>query len=183
MPTYRADDDTLLHYDELAGPDAVGPPLVVLAGGAARHPGYLGDLAGLAERHPLVVPHPRGVGSSPSPTDPDAGSYWRQAADIEALRRHLGQDRLLLAGHSAGTRLAVAYAAQYPDRPAALILITPPAGYLVDTPSDSHEIAARRGDDPAFTAALAALDEGPATWDDDGVDSWQQVVAPASYAH
>lgn len=193
MPTHRAADDTLLHYDELtAGTGAAaGPPVVVLGGGAARHPVYLGDLAGLAERHPLVVPHHRGVGSSPSLTGPadERGSNWRQAADLEALRQHLGQDRLLVAGHSAGTRLAVAYAAQYPDRLAALVLITPPAGYLVGpATSDAQQIADRlaattRRDDTAFAAALDALSEGPAGWDDDGINDWQQRVAPASYAH
>ena len=106
MPTFRAADDALLHYDEHGD----GPPLVALAGGAACHPSYLGDLAGLSRR--LIVPHLRGVGLSPSPAAPEGGSYWQQAADLEALRAHLGLDRLALTGHSAGTRMAVAYAAR-----------------------------------------------------------------------
>ncbi|TDC49549.1 alpha/beta fold hydrolase [Jiangella ureilytica] len=184
MPTYRADDDTPLHYDELAGPDAAGPPVVVLAGGAARHPVYLGDLAGLAERHPLVIPHLRGIGSSPAPAQLEEGSYWCQAADLEALRGHLGQDRLLVAGHSAGTRLAVAYAVQYPDRVAALLLLTPPSAHLVDAEPDAERIAGRlRTAEPAFAEAWTALAAGPAVLDDEGFNDWQRRVAPSSYAH
>lgn len=189
MPTYRADDTTSLHYDELAGPDAAGPPVVVLAGGAARHPVYLGDLAGLAERHPLVIPHLRGIGESPAPAPdrPDqleAASYWRQADDLDALRRHLGQDRLLVAGHSAGTRLAVAYAVQYPEHVAALLLLTPPSVHLVDAEPDAERIADRlRTTEPAFADAWAALAEGPAVLDDEGFNDWQRRVAPSSYAH
>ncbi|WP_205629389.1 alpha/beta fold hydrolase [Jiangella muralis] len=182
MPAYRAADDTSLHYDELAGPDAAGPPIVVLAGGAARHPEYLGDLAGLAERHPLVIPHLRGVGASPAPDDPEAGSYWWQADDVEALRRHLGHDRLLVAGHSAGTRLAVSYAVRYPERLAALLLVTPPSTHLVDVAPDAGAIATRRTDD-AFQGAWVALQAGPSVLDDDGFDDWQRRVAPAGYAH
>ncbi|PZF81976.1 alpha/beta fold hydrolase [Jiangella anatolica] len=184
MPAYRAADDTSLHYDELAGPVAAGPPVVVLAGGAARHPAYLGDLAGLAGRHPLVIPHLRGVGESPAPDEPEAGSYWRQAGDLEALRRHLGQDRLLVAGHSAGTRLAVAYAVQYPAHVAALVLITPPSTHLVDAEPDAEAIAERlRAADPAVDDAWTALLAGPAVLDDEGFNVWQRRVAPASYAH
>ncbi|SDS30616.1 alpha/beta fold hydrolase [Jiangella sp. DSM 45060] len=182
MPVYRADDATTLHYDELAGAAAAGPPIVVLAGGAARHPVYLGDLAGLAERHPLVIPHLRGVGASPAPDEPEAGSYWRQADDVEALRRHLGHDRLLVAGHSAGTRLAVAYAVQHPERVAALLLVTPPSTHLVEVAPDTAAIAARRTDD-AFTQAWAALQAAPSELDDDGFGDWQRRVAPAGYAH
>lgn len=46
MPTYEGDDGTLLHYDVLG--DTSASPVIVLAGGAARHPEYLGDLAGLS---------------------------------------------------------------------------------------------------------------------------------------
>jgi hypothetical protein len=52
----------VLHYDMLSGGSV--SLLIVLAVGAARHPEYLGDLAGLSGRHQLLVPHLRGVGGS-----------------------------------------------------------------------------------------------------------------------
>jgi len=125
VPIYEGDDGTLLHYDVLG--DTSAGPVIVLAGGAARHPEYLGDLAGLSGRAQLCLPHLRGVGRSPVPVNVEQGSFWRQAADVDRLRAHLGLDRCLVAGHSAGTRVAMSYAAQFPARLAGLLLITPPA--------------------------------------------------------
>ena len=155
MPTYRGYDDAPLHYDTLGS----GPPLIVLAGGAARHPAYLGDLAGLSSRHELVLPHLRGVGGSSGAA---LSSRWDQVGDVERLREQLGLDRCVLVGHSAGTRLALAYAASFPGRITGLLLITPPASYLVDVPSDG----------PAR----------PSTDDDAGFNAWQAAVGPVGYA-
>ena len=49
---------------------------------------------------------------------------------VEDLRTHLGLDQLTIVAHTAGTRLTIAYAVQYPDRVAGMLLITPPANYL-----------------------------------------------------
>lgn len=177
MPTFLASDETPLHYD-LTGS---GRTVVVLPGGAARHPSYLGDLAGLSGR--LATPHLRGVGESPAPGTPEAGSYWRQAADIEAFRRHLGLPQLTLVAHSAGTRLAIAYAAQFPDRVERMLLVTPPAGYLVPVQSDAVEITAYRRDDPTFEAATRALPNMPQPGDSQAAfEAWQEATAPAGYA-
>jgi pimeloyl-ACP methyl ester carboxylesterase len=166
-----------LHYD-LSG---TGRTVIVLAGGAARHPSYLGDLAGIPGQR--ATPHLRGVGDSPAPATPEAGSYWNQAADIETLRKHLGLPTLTLIAHSAGTRLAIAYAAQYPDRVNRMLLITPPAGYLVTVPSDADEISAHRRGEPAFDTAVAALSTMPQPGaSDDEFATWQETTAPAGYA-
>lgn len=181
MPTYAAADGTPLYYDVL-GAEPGRCPVIVLAGGAARHPSYLGDLAGLGGERRLVVPHLRGVGRSPVPAVPEAGSFWRQADDVESLRVHLGGERVTIVAHSAGTRVAIAYAAQFADRVAGLLLITPPAGYLVDEPSDADALIDDRRGEPAFDAALTALAAGPDVTSDDSFNAWQQIVAPAGYA-
>jgi pimeloyl-ACP methyl ester carboxylesterase len=179
MPTYRADDGTHLAYDVRGE----GEPLVVLAGGAALHPDYLGDLAGLSEVRQLIVPHLRGVGRSPAPEDPEAGSFWRQSADVDALRRHLGLEKLALTGHSAGTRLAIAYAAEHPERVERLVLITPPPAWLVDEPSDAGPLIDARRGEPAFDAALVARNQQlPDDLTEDAFNAWQQRVAPYAYA-
>jgi pimeloyl-ACP methyl ester carboxylesterase len=180
VPNYIGGDKTVLHFDLLGANEA--SPLIVLAGGAARHPDYLGDLAGLSERHQLIVPHLRGVGRSGDAALEGTGSWWRQAADIERLRASLGLDQCTVVGHSAGTRLAVAYAAQFPDRLAGLVLITPPALYLVDVPADAPALQAARMAEPAFAAAVAAMDEGPDTSGDDTFNAWQRAIAPLGYA-
>ncbi len=48
-----------------------------------------------------------------------------QVADIERIRRILGEERLLLVGHSYGGFLAALYAAEFPDRVEALVLLAP----------------------------------------------------------
>ena len=180
MPTYQGDDGALLHYDVLGASST--SPLIVLAGGAARHPQYLGDLAGLSEHHQLAVPHLRGVGRSSAADLADMGSWWRQAADIDLLRAELDMNRCAIVAHSAGTRLAIAYAAQFPDQLAALVLITPPASYLVDVPPDAPALAAARMAEPPFAAAVSARDTGPDTSNDETFNAWQQAIAPLCYA-
>ena len=179
MPIYPGADGAALHYD-------VGPPhgqaVIALAGGAARHPEYLDDLAGLGEQQWLVVPHLRGVGRSPLPDPVELASYWRMADDLERLRVHLGLERVVLLGHSAGTRLALSYAAQFPDRLAGLVLITPPAGILPGVQADAEDLVQRRRGDPVFDAAVAAWSAGPEGTDDAAFTAWQHLVAPMSYA-
>lgn len=184
MPTYEGSDGSLLHYDDMSGDGSGGEnePVVLLAGGAARHPSYLGDLAGLGDRHRLVIPHLRGVGHTAMPQSEEHGSFWAQAVDIERLRIHLGLQRLVLIAHSAGTRLAISYAAQFTSSVARMVLITPPAGYLVDEAPDAGSLRAKRHGDLDFEPAHAALDAGPQSSDDDGYNAWQLESAPAGYA-
>ncbi|KFF58725.1 hypothetical protein JF66_16440 [Cryobacterium sp. MLB-32] len=181
MPRYDSSDGSTLYYEDIPG-TGKAIPVILLAGGAARHPSYLGDLAGLGEEHRLVVPHLRGVGLTEAPSDPQRGSWWSQAADVEQLRIHLGLDRVTLVAHSAGTRLAIAYAAQFPRNVAALVLITPPAGYLVDEPTDVPTLIDRRRSKPDFDRAILALRVGPATSNEDDFTAWQRGSAAAGYA-
>jgi pimeloyl-ACP methyl ester carboxylesterase len=193
MPSYTGADGATLFFDDSLD----GEPIIVLAGGAARHPEYLGDLDFLGTDARRIVPHLRGVGQSPATsTDPTphdhtapdrpardgAGSWWRQADDVEALRSHLGLERLTLAAHSAGTRIAIAYAAAHPDRVERLVLLTPPAHYLVDEPSDVDALAARRVGEPEFDRAMALLAGDPDLASDEAFNEWQQATAPAGYA-
>ncbi len=48
-----------------------------------------------------------------------------QIADIERIRRILGEEKLVLIGHSFGAFLAALYAAEFPDRVSALVLVAP----------------------------------------------------------
>ncbi len=181
MPIHIAADGARLHHDVLGDPGR--PPLVVLAGGPARHPDYLGDLAGLggpAGRRRLVVPHLRGVGRSPA-GPAEAMSHWAQASDVVALLDHLGLDRAVLLGHSAGCRLTLATAVQHPQRVAALVLVTPPGAPFVAADDIDGLVAARRGD-PVFDAAVAACLEPREVADDDAYTAWQHEMAPTTYA-
>ncbi|MEO3753197.1 alpha/beta hydrolase [Streptomyces sp. B6B3] len=176
MPTFSAHDGTTLSY-RVSG---AGAPLVCLAGGPMQDPGYLGDLGGLSAHRRLVVPDPRGTGRSAVPDDPASYRCDRLVDDVEALREHLGLDRLDLLAHCAGANLAASYVARHPERVGRLALITPSvfAVGIVIPGEVRRETAELRRGEPWFDEAFAALGElaaGRVT--EDAV----RAVAPLSY--
>jgi pimeloyl-ACP methyl ester carboxylesterase len=144
MPQFTAPDGTVLAYD-VQGESAPGAaPLVCIPGGAMRDAAYLGDLGGLAGHRTLIVLHLRGTGGSAEPADPATYRCDRQVPDLEALRAHLGLDRIELFAHSAGASLALLYAAAHPERVAALTLVTPNLSTLGLGSTEEHRAEARR---------------------------------------
>jgi proline iminopeptidase len=158
MPIFSAPDGTGLAC-HLAGSGAE-PPVVCLPGGPMRAGAYLGDLGGLGARRRLAVLDLRGTGGSEVPADPATYRCDRQVEDVEAVRKHLGLERLDLLGHSAGASLAVRYAARYPDRLRRLALITPsPRTVGLELPvAERRRIMARRAGAPWFDDAAAAYE-------------------------
>ncbi|MEV8535508.1 alpha/beta hydrolase [Streptomyces sp. NPDC051211] len=158
MPTLTAPDGTELAYRVLG--DGTGAPVVCLPGGPMRDSVYLGDLGGLAARRRLIVADQRGAGLSATPEDPASYRCDRLVGDVEALREHLGLDRMDLLAHSAAANLAVRYAEQYPHRVGRLALITPgtDAVGLTVTGEDRREVGRLRKGEPWYAAASAAFD-------------------------
>ncbi|MEV6579789.1 alpha/beta hydrolase [Streptomyces sp. NPDC051582] len=135
-----------------------GEPLVCLPGGAMRASAYLGDLGGLTAGRRLILLDLRGTGDSRVPADESTYRVDHQVADVEALRNHLGLERMDLLAHSAGGNLALLYAAAHPDRLRRLALITPTcwAVGLDSTPERRLEVVrARAGGEPYDTAIAA----------------------------
>jgi pimeloyl-ACP methyl ester carboxylesterase len=121
---------------------------------------YLGDLGGLTAHRALVRLDLRGTGESAVPADPATYRCDRQVDDVEALRAHLGLERIDLLGHSAGGTLAVLYAARHPDRVGRLALVTPsprPVGLEISD-ADRRAVAERRRGEPWFPDAFAAFE-------------------------
>ncbi|MFJ4787459.1 alpha/beta fold hydrolase [Streptomyces sp. NPDC088794] len=157
MPAFSAPDGTELAY-HLTGE---GPPLVCVPGGPMQASAYLGDLGGLSAHRRLVLLDLRGTGESATPDDPSSYRCDRQVDDVEALREHLGLDRLDLLGHSGGTNLALLYAARHPERLRSLMLISPSV-YAVGVPVSGEvrrETALLRRDEPWFATGFEALGE------------------------
>ncbi|GAA1369326.1 alpha/beta hydrolase [Streptomyces beijiangensis] len=157
MPKFSAHDGTELAY-HLKGE---GPPLVCLPGGPLRASAYFGDLGGLTAHRQLVLLDLRGSGDSAAPADPSAYRCDRLVHDVEALREHLGLDRIDLLAHSAAGDLSLLYAARHPGRLSSLTLVTPvaQAAGIVITDDERRAAAELRSGEPWYDAARTALDK------------------------
>lgn len=127
-----------------------GRPVLIVHGGPGRpHLTPWAGLEPLTNRYRFHYYDQRGCGRSSRPIDRlEPGNYGRnvqvvdrtlglgaQVADLERIRRILGEDKLVLIGHSFGGFLAAMFAAEFPEHVAALVLIAP-ADVLV-APSES----------------------------------------------
>ncbi|MGW1893871.1 alpha/beta fold hydrolase [Streptomyces sp. NPDC002004] len=155
MPAFTAPDGTRLAYHV----KGEGDPVLVVPGGAMRASAYLEDLGGLTGQRRLIFLDLRGTGGSAVPADPTTYRCDRLADDVEALRVHLGLERVDLLAHSAGASVALLYAAGRPERVARLGLITPNgrAIGMARTRDDWEEAMRLRRDEPWFDAAYAAV--------------------------
>ena len=156
MDSFDAPDGTRLACHRLGR----GRPLLCLPGGPMQASAYLGDLGGLSAWRTLIRPDLRGTGDSAVPADPATYRVDRQVGDVAALAAHAGLDRFDLLGHSAGTTLALLYAARHPDRIDRLVLVNPsprPVDVAV-TDTDRRSVAEARRGEPWFPDAFAALE-------------------------
>ncbi|MBP7737431.1 MAG: alpha/beta hydrolase [Spirochaetes bacterium] len=134
-----------------------GKKVLVVHGG----PGYpfekpLAALKGLKYRFHYY--DQRGCGRSTKPFDRFAGTNYfenmktlertlglgAQVADIERIRRILNVEKLTLVGHSFGAFLSVLYAAEFPERVEALVLVSPAT--VLRLPSEYGDFYKRIGD-------------------------------------
>jgi len=147
-----------------------GPPLVVLHGGPGLDHRYLvPDLDALAASFRVVYYAQRGRGASHSGEGPEEVSIASDVADLDQLRRHLGESRVALLGHSWGGLVATEYALAHPQRVSRLVLLSPSpvshAGHVAQvsewtarrTPEQAAELE-RISADPAYQAGDIAAD-------------------------
>ncbi|MED4584279.1 alpha/beta hydrolase [Brevibacillus choshinensis] len=105
------------------------PTCFVLHGGpGGDHTGYKPGLTPLTEEMQLVYIDNRGSGHSDKGPQ-ESYSLENNLEDIEALRRHLGLEKIVLHGHSYGGMVAQAYALRYPEHVAGLLLLTTSPSY------------------------------------------------------
>jgi pimeloyl-ACP methyl ester carboxylesterase len=176
MATFEGADGTRLAYHQ-AGE---GRPLICVPGGPMQASAYLGDLGGLSAHRRLVLVDLRGTGESAIPADPASYRCDRQVDDVEALRVHLGLDRIDLLAHSAGAALALLYAARHPDRVGRLALINPSprAVGLEVSDLDRRQVAELRRGEAWFPDAFAALER---IWSGEATAADWTAIAPFTY--
>ncbi len=145
-----------------------GPMLVCHPGGPGFSSLYFADLAGLWERYTLILLNPRGTADSDRPSDRRAYQVDDYVEDVEALRDHLGIERLMLLGHSHGGMVAQAYAAKYPARVRKLVLASTLARFAPEQEAAMHAAMEKRSNEPWYPEAVAALEaEQAAEFDSD----------------
>jgi pimeloyl-ACP methyl ester carboxylesterase len=154
MRRFRSWDGTALAY-RVAGS---GPLLVCIPGGPGQAVEYLGDLGGLSSHRTLILLDNRGTGASQAPQDPLTYRVDQLVRDVEALRGHLGLDRMDLFGHSASGGTCLLYAAEHPHRLDHLVLVGPSLRVVgIQSDLGADEILARRAHEPWYADAAAAL--------------------------
>ena len=101
-----------------------GPAVVLLHGYGETGDMWAPMAADLSRDHAVVVPDLRGMGLSAKP----AGGFEKkmQAIDVAGVLDELKIDRTALVTHDIGNMVGYAFAAQYPERVARLVLIDAP---------------------------------------------------------
>lgn len=103
-----------------------GTPLLVLHGGPGMFHDYLvSGFEKLTDDYQIIFYDQRGCGKTDFPTDTASITTENFVNDLESIRKHLGIEKLNLAGHSWGSVLALNYAKKYPNQINSLILIAP----------------------------------------------------------
>ena len=157
-----------------------GPPLVCIPGGPGQAVEYLGDLGGLSSHRTLILLDNRGTGASQAPRDPMTYRVDRLVADVEALRDHLGLDRMDLFGHSASGGICLLYAAGHPHRLDHLVLANPSLRVVgIQSDLGVDEVLAQRAHEPWYAGAVAALHAEAASPQE--LERYRWLAAPLLY--
>ncbi|MFL5344056.1 MAG: alpha/beta fold hydrolase [Hyalangium sp.] len=99
-----------------------GRPIILLHGGLANHLACLPLVGSLPSRFRVITPDLRSSGKS---VDGRPLTWDRLADDVAALMRHLGAERAVVGGVSSGSGAALRFALRYPEKTAALVVVTP----------------------------------------------------------
>jgi proline iminopeptidase len=150
-----------------------GLPCLVMHGGpgfdhSALHPW----LDPLGEDMHLVYYDHRGHGRSGRPPV-ETLTYQQLCSDADALREHLGFEKIAVLGYSFGGGVALEYALRYPERLSHLILLDTGPGGNGDRWEEIEANARRKGATQEQLDALGASDENEA-------DFWRtlNLIAP-----
>jgi len=132
-----------------------GPVMIAHSGGPGMDARTWYDFAKIDEFVTIVMMHPRGSGLSGSAAG-DAYLLSDYAADLQALRIHLGVDKPIVMGWSHGGMVAMQFAFSYPDSLSKLILFDTSA-YFGEFLSDIEGAVQEFKNEPWFKKSFAAL--------------------------
>jgi len=133
-----------------------GPLLVCHPGGPGGSAAEFEDFAGLDDTFDLVLFSPRGSHGSDPADDYALASY---VGDLEALRGHLGAERIDLLGFSHGGAVAMAYAAAHRAHVRRLVLVDTLAVWGEEAEAAMVRMIETRSGEPWFADAKQAIEE------------------------
>lgn len=87
-------------------------PLLTLHGGPGAAHNYLLSMRALATDRPVIFFDQLGCGKADAPANDDIYTIQRSVEELDAVRKALRLDRVILYGHSWGTLLAIEYLCQ-----------------------------------------------------------------------
>lgn len=153
------DDIQLYHVAAGAGRNV----LVIHGGPGVPYTQSWAGLESLTDNYQFHYYDQRGCGQSTRPIDTFASPNYSanlntleqtlglgaQIADIERIRQILGEEKLILVGHSFGGFIATLYAAEFPEHVAALVLVAPAEMLVMPPPSGGlyEQVRARLPED------------------------------------
>jgi proline iminopeptidase len=137
-----------------------GPAMIAHSGGPGMDARDWDDFARIDDFVTIIAIHPRGSGLS-GPAEGDAYLLSDYAADVQALRIHLGLDKPIIMGWSHGGMVSMQFAFTYPDSLSKLILFDTSA-YFGEFLGDIEFAVRAFKDEPWFETSFAAL---KAEWD------------------
>ena len=88
-------------------------------------PDFAGFYERLARQARVIMFDRRGCGISDRPTDPDQIAIEKGMDDMRAVMDAVGSERAVVFGFEAGAAVSLLFAASYPERVAALVLMAP----------------------------------------------------------
>lgn len=119
---FKSSDDENLYYTSFGN----GPKIVILYGGPGYGSNIIYSWHKQMNKYQCIFYDQRGTGLSKNVKVDTSTINLRVAVnDIEELRVHLKEEKLVIVGFSWGAGLAMSYASKYPENVSNLILISP----------------------------------------------------------
>jgi proline iminopeptidase len=115
---------------------------LIHGGPGADHTGYKPTYSPLSQYLQLVYFDHRGQGRS-ARGNKETYTLENNVEDMEALRQHLGLDKIIVIGTSYGGMVALSYAVRYPENVSQLVIVASTASYRFI--ERAKEILAERG--------------------------------------
>jgi proline iminopeptidase len=121
LKSFESSDGTEIYYEEFGQ----GKTLILLSGGPGLNPDYLKELSTtLSKKYKCITLHQRGTGKSIlEEVNSQTVNVDRYIEDLNGLYKELGNQKLILVGHSWGGMLSFSYAANEPKKIEKIILL------------------------------------------------------------